>query len=282
MFQELLQYIFDRVWTTYCDAMQEQISIIVSILTALLTGGFLMLFIENQHLGAKVTENYHAIMDPFMHRFSGYVRFIDSIKTWYVVNKSADKDSYARNFKNLLDRLGHEGSKSIMDGRDIPISHYTPKEFTDICDSMNHVWYCWDDKHNYMLEDSTFDAQRANHFDTMSRQYLSEAMPNIFDDKEMSMDIIADVSSKMYCGLYEPIKDYPYQYEYWQKQEKSFNGLTVIIILVNLGLLGLILLCRYFLPIWIFTLLTIGSISLLGYAIIKLMKLIDLSKRLFR
>lgn len=160
-----------------------------------------MLFIENQHLGSKVTENYHAIMDPFMHRFSGYVRFIESIKTWYVVKKSADKESYARDFKNLLDKLGREGSKSIMDGRDIPISHYTPKKFTDICESMNHVWYCWDDKHNYMMEDFTFDAHRANHFDKMSRQYLNEAMPYIYEDKDMSMSLIADVSGKMYCDL---------------------------------------------------------------------------------
>lgn len=262
--------------------MQEQISIIVSILTALLTGGFLMLFIENQHLGSKVTENYHAIMNPFMRRFSGYVRFIESIKTWYVVKKTADKDSYARDFKKLLDKLGNEGSKSIMSGRDIPISHYTPEEFTAICDSINHVWYYWDDKHNYMTGDFTFDSEQANRFGTFIRQYLNEAMPNLYADQKLSVPLIAEVSGKMYCDLYQPLEDYPYQYRAWQKKEKSFNRLTVAIILVNLGILALILLCRYFLPIWIFTLLAIASMSLLGYAIIKLVKLIDLSKRLFR
>lgn len=241
-----------------------------------------MLFIENQHLGTKVTENYHAIMDPFMRRFSGYVRFIESIKTWYVVKSGASKDSYARDFKNLLDKLGREGSKSILSGRDIPISHYSPEEFTEICELMNHVWYCWDDKRNYIKGDFTFDSQRANRFDTFIRQYLNDAMPGLYANKELSVPLIAEVSGKMYCDLYQPIEDYPYQYKSWQEKEKSFNGLTVTIILVNLALLALILLCRYFLPIWIFSMLAIASISLLGNAIIKLMKLIDLSKRLFR
>lgn len=241
-----------------------------------------MLFIENQHLGTKVTENYHAIMDPFMHRFSAYTRFISSIKTWYVVKRGVHGDSYANGFKRLLDKIGREGGKTIMDGRDIPIDHYTPEQFADICESMNHVWYYWDDKHNYMMDDFSFDTQRANQFDKMSRQYLNDAMPYIYDDQEMTVSLIADVSGKMYCDLYQPVEDYPSQYKYWQKEEKYFNWLTVSIIIVNLAILALILICRYFLPVWIFTMLTMASMSLLGYAIIKLMKLIDLSKRLFR
>lgn len=278
---DIIKCIFEQIWNTYSSAMQEQISIIVSILTALLTGGFLMLFIENQHLGAKVTENYHAIMDPFMKRFSGYVRFISSVRTWYVVNRGVDNDSYAIDFKNLLDKLGREGGKSIMSGRDIPIGHYSPEEFTDICDTMNHVWYCWDDKQNYMDKDFTFETEKANHFDQMSRQYLAEAMPDL-KDKEISVPLIADVSGKMYCNLYQPIEDYPYEYRGWQQKEKQFNKLTVSIIFVNLVILVLILVCRYILPVWIFTVLTLASILLLVYAIFKLLELIGLSKCLFR
>lgn len=279
---EFLQHIFDCVWTTYCDAVQEQVSIIVSVLVALLTGGFLMLFVENQHLDSKVTENYHAIMDPFMHRFSGYVRFIESIKTYYVIKPETGKGACVWEFKNLLDVLGKEGSKSILSGRDIPIGHYSPEEFTNVCETMNSVWYCWEENRSYMMNDFTFDSDCAMKFNTFINQYLNEAMPNFYNNKKLTDSLVAEVSDKMYCNLYQPIKDYPYQYRLWQEKEKMFNCLTVTIILVNLGILALILLCRYFLPIWIFTLLTIGSISLLGYAIINLMKLIDLSKRLFR
>lgn len=261
--------------------MQEQISLIVSILTTILTGGFLMLFIENQHLGTKVTEAYHNVMDPFMHRFSGYVRFISSIKTWYHVNKGVT-EGYAVDFKNLLEKLGREGSRSIMSGRDIPITHYTPEEFTDVCESMNHVWYYWDDKQNYMQGEYDFDGYRANHFNQFTRQYLNEAVPNAYDEQVLSVALIADVSGKLYCDMYQPLKDYPYQYRHWQQQEQKFTSLIIGTVFLSLSTLGLILLIRYFVPVWIFTLLTMASMVLLGYTIFKLFKLVELSKKLFR
>lgn len=169
-----------------------------------------------------------------------------------------------------------------MSGREIPINHYSPKDFTDICESLNHVCYYWDDKQNYMMDDFTFDTQRANQFGTFISQYLNDVMPGLYVDRELGIPLIADVLDKMFCDLYQPIEDYPYQYESWTEKEKSFNRLTVTIIFVNLGILAIILICRYFLPIWIFTLLTIASMTLLGYVIYKLMNLIGLSKRLFR
>lgn len=45
--------------------MEEQITNIITILTALLTGGFLMLFIENQQITTYVVERLHQRMNPF-------------------------------------------------------------------------------------------------------------------------------------------------------------------------------------------------------------------------
>lgn len=45
--------------------MENQISNIITILTALLTGGFLMLFIENQQITTYVIERLHQRMNPF-------------------------------------------------------------------------------------------------------------------------------------------------------------------------------------------------------------------------
>ena len=49
--------------------MENQISNIITILTALLTGGFLMLFIENQQITTYVIERLHQRMNPFFHSF---------------------------------------------------------------------------------------------------------------------------------------------------------------------------------------------------------------------
>ena len=42
--------------------MEEQVSIIITILAALLTGGFLMIFIESQQVASNMAERFHFIM----------------------------------------------------------------------------------------------------------------------------------------------------------------------------------------------------------------------------
>ena len=58
---EIVHLILDKVLSSYYSAMEEQVSIIVSIIVALLTGGFIILFLENQHVGANVIERYHFV-----------------------------------------------------------------------------------------------------------------------------------------------------------------------------------------------------------------------------
>ena len=61
--------------------MEEQVSIIVTVLAALLTGGFLMIFIESQQVANNMAERFHFIMRPFFHSFTNYARFISSWKS---------------------------------------------------------------------------------------------------------------------------------------------------------------------------------------------------------
>ena len=52
--RQLVYYLLDKGLSTYYNAMEDQTSLIVSIVTALLTGGIIILFLENQHVGANV------------------------------------------------------------------------------------------------------------------------------------------------------------------------------------------------------------------------------------
>lgn len=45
--------------------MEEQVSIIATILAALLTGGFLMIFIESQQVANNMAERFYFIMRLF-------------------------------------------------------------------------------------------------------------------------------------------------------------------------------------------------------------------------
>lgn len=83
MIRDFFFFVIDKALNSYYSAMEEQISIIVPIIVALLTGGFIILFLENQHVGDNVIERYHFVMKPFMHRLSNYFKFLSSAKVYF-------------------------------------------------------------------------------------------------------------------------------------------------------------------------------------------------------
>jgi len=277
----LFKYLIDKMWNSYCVYANEHYSIAVTILTALLTGGFLMLFIENRHIGDNVVNRYHFIMTPFMHRLSNFFKFISSAKTYYVINRG-DKEEYVHVFKSLLKEMGEFAYPCIMSGQDYPCSKFSAQELERLCDDINRIWYYWDDKHNYMQGHYIYEADKAERFATLGHEYLKEVFPKEFDGKKFSMVLISDVSGKFYTDVWQPIQHVPFQYEYWQKKDHKFKELSIFTIFTSLISLAFILLLRYLLPMWIPTLLVIICMTSLGYTLFEMIKLDDLSKKIFR
>lgn len=79
--------------------MEEQVSIIVTVLAALLTGGFLMIFIESQQVANNMAERFHFIMRPFFHSFTNYARFISSFKTCFSF-RGIESEGYMKRLKD--------------------------------------------------------------------------------------------------------------------------------------------------------------------------------------
>ena len=176
MIDGLIRFCLDKAMTSYYAAMEEQVSIIVSIITALLTGGFIILFLDNQHVGAAVIERYHFVMQPFMHRLSNYFKFLSSAKVYFSINRGTKKEDaeYVFLFNDLMDRLGRMAFPCIMSGQDYPVSKFTAKQLENICEDINNVWYYWDGKQNYMKNYCSYDTRKAELFGTTGREYLNE------------------------------------------------------------------------------------------------------------
>lgn len=270
--------------TSYYAAMEEQVSIIVSIITALLTGGFIILFLDNQHVGATVIERYHFVMQPFMHRLSNYFKFLSSATTYFSITKGTKKDEaeYVFKFNDLMDKLGHYAYPCIMSGQDYPTSKFTAKQLENICNDINNVWYYWDRKHNYMIDYCSYDTRKAEQFCTLGKECLKEVFPLKYNEQAFSLNLISDVSGTFFTEIYQPIQHVPYEYEYWCKQEKIFQATTFCTIGLCLVTLTIILLLRYFIPLCVINLLTLLSIISLVYSLYKFAKLENLSRKLFR
>lgn len=163
MIERLIHFLFDKGLTSYYAAMEEQVSIIVSVITALLTGGFIILFLENQHVGANVIERYHFIMKPFMYKLSNYFKFLSFAKSDFSVKKGISKNEaeYVFLFNDLMDRLGHYAFPCITSGQDYPSSKFSAIQLSDLCDEINNVWYYWNEKHNQMIGYCSYDSRTA-------------------------------------------------------------------------------------------------------------------------
>lgn len=93
--------------------MENQISNIITILTALLTGGFLMLFIENQQITTYVIERLHQRMNPFFHSFTNYVKFVSSFESCYIWRKCTS--SYMKCLKQYVKDISESNSVALKE-----------------------------------------------------------------------------------------------------------------------------------------------------------------------
>lgn len=280
----IVYFILDKALSSYYSAMEEQVSIIIPIIVALLTGGFIILFLENQHVGANVIERYHFVMQPFMHRLSNYFKFLSSAKAYFSINRGTKKDDaeYVFLFNDLMDRLGHFAYPCIMSGQDYPVSEFSAKQLMEICEEINNVWYYWDRKRNYMNDYCTYDSYKAELFGKYGREYLNEVFPHKYDEINFSLSLISDVSGTFYANVYEPIKNVPFEFEKWCEKEDEFKKLTFVTIGLCMVTLVVILLLRYIIPMCVMNFLTLLNIVLLASCLYKFSKLESLARRVFR
>lgn len=280
---KIVYFILDKALSSYYSAMEEQVSIIISIIVALLTGGFIILFLENQHVGANVIERYHFVMQPFMHRLSNYFKFLSSAKIYFSINKGTKKDDaeYVFLFNDLMDRLGRFAYPCIMSGQDYPVSKFSAQQLQEICEEINNVWYYWDRKRNYMIDYCSYDSYKAELFGKLYREYLNEVFPHKYEETNLSLDLISDVSGTFYTNVYEPIQHVPFEYKRWCEKEKEFKKLTFITIGLCMVTLVVILLLRYITPLCIMNFLTLLNIALLASCLFKFSKLESLARIVF-
>ncbi|MDH6310176.1 putative integral membrane protein [Dysgonomonas sp. PFB1-18] len=257
-----------------------ELSIIISILAALLTGGFLMIFIESQKVAGSITDRFHFVMNPFFRRFSCYVKFISSFKTCFTFKVTKDSD-YIKRLKDNVEEIGRLGGQSIVSGQDFPSDYFTAKELDSICKTINNIWYLIDGKQNYIDKHLEFDSRHAEMFSQHTKDYL-EGISTKYKGMPLTKDMLAKVSGDFFVDIYQPIQDVLFEYEFWQKKEKEFKILILATIVFTLLTMMLVLLLNCYIPIWVYKALCIVCCGLLIFGLFKLTNIDNLSKKIMR
>lgn len=243
---------------------------VITILSAVITGGFVLILVEIGNRKNRESDRYRQTMTPFVQKLSAYLRYICWIKPHIVNPKPINEDE--KLFLFIVHNFGVNGSDLLESGGNFEINSFTAKDLEHFCNNINHIWYMYDrrwlDRFKWEEADSTYQELIDKELAQINPRYLS--MPE-------GLGKIAKISGEFYTDIFMPIQDEPYSHE---ASSKLYNIQTWIVsaslffVLLCLGLL----VC-YTWPIWLLKVTTISVIMLFGFCMLLL--LVNENKQLY-
>lgn len=219
------------------------------MLSAVITGGFVLIFVEVGNRKNRENDKYRQLMIPFFRKLSAYFKYITWVCNDIVIHDLKSEEE--NQFKTFLcDTIGRYGRDLIMMGGDYDIDSFTAKQLERIGNNINDIWYMYDkwDLSNLRLDDNVVrnktlidkELVKINHYYT-----------EIVDDVAK----IAKISGEFYAESYLLIQDEPY---YHQKMIKLYHKHSICIFASLLFVLMMFccMICLL-LPIWLLKLLVV-------------------------
>jgi hypothetical protein len=251
--------------------MNNSVQIAVDLLSTLLTGGFLLFFIETMHIESDVKQRFKSFMNPFYHRLSKMTVFVGYMRYSIIFPQNRLFD----NLKKDLEFISKAGIVSSTSGRDIP--YMNSKELESLCEAFNNIWYQFDRypelRRDIVLEDGVG-------LDTAAAA-LCDVYPK-YINKKVDIDTLQDATGAFYVDYWQPVEHCTSNYESWESKSK----ITRILIFCSLGtsLLSLIVIMLWVecICIAIPCIFAILSSTLFGVCVGMMARLVSLSNRLFR
>lgn len=209
--------------------MESQISNIITILTSLLTGGVLMILIENLHLSNVITDRFYNKMKPFECRFKSYISFVQLMRSRMSFKKN--EIEYTETLENLINKI----SKIEKDSHLFKL--FSAKELDNICcNDINGIWYYLSEKSQYVRPYIDF-VDNPVYSITDYRDVLNDISPK-YAKCEINLDTLMNISGDFYTKIYSPVSIAFFEYERHKERMKDTNTINFIyIIAVILSLL---------------------------------------------
>lgn len=208
-------------------------TVTLAILTSIITGGFVLVFVEIGNRKNRENDKHEQIMFPFMHKLSAYFRFMSWISGHIIYPKP--EDGYEKEFKTLIIRVSGYGGRSITSGGDYGVEYFTAGELYKIAFDINNIWYYHDKMHPCRL---TWDTRMGA--DNFISKELKEIDP-IYLKEGLDVDLVAKVSGEFYTNIYQPIESETYRHEAFQAQYSRQAIFVVVSFLYVLFVLSLML-----------------------------------------
>lgn len=244
--------------------------IALAILTSIITGGYVLVFIEIGNRKNRNSDRRNQIMVPFMHKLSSFFRFV----SWcnHSIKYPRELDEKEEHFKTLVEEMDKYGSRLIMSGGNFGVDQFSANELYGIAHDINNIWY-WHDKMNPCR--LTWD----KHWGTMKDELINKELKEIslvYLSNQLNVDLVAKVAGDFYIDIYQPIEYESFRYEVYQEYYNRFT--RFVSVFFSLALLILCLMLFVELPVFFLQISTVCVVLMLALSLILLS--IDVKKQL--
>lgn len=254
--------------------MSPCIDIAIQVLIALLTGGFILLFVETMHIEGSVKRDFKAIMNPFYHRLSLLVRFIAYMRSDMEIPN--EENGYSKRLREDLNKITRIGVEAQVSGRDIFFMSST--KLHHLCELINDVWYVLE-KDRQLYEIIKI---RGN---SPLKEGAVEALEELYPKQSyetMDVKLLWDATGSFYINDWQPVESCTDNYEIWENKAR----VTRLFIYMSMAITMLFLIVLMF---WVNRMnllfpqtMVCASTLFFAVSILRMSKLVSLSHKLFR
>ena len=247
-----------------------QIEIAVSILSALLTGGFILFFIESQHIEQVVNDKFRSIMNPYYSKLSAFM-----VATYFIELRFKHPAKNTPSEK-LIKEISKTGGLVHVSGRDIP--YMDSKKLTVLNEKINNIWYYYDKGHYKSI---SFDTSE-NH--VFQKEEVFERINKIstqYSKYKFDKYLLPNIAGLFYIDIWQEVSYVTANYEYWQRRSKGNRNKILFSIILVMLILIVAMLFSHRITSNLLVLATVASCLFFVYNLFSLSNLLKLSNEIF-
>ena len=237
--------------------------IALAIMTSIITGGFVLVFIEIGNRKGRENDRHDRLITPFLHKLSAYFRFVNWCRSQIIYPKD-DINGYEKEFRTLVNEMETYGSRLIMSGGDYSIDDFNAKQLNDIALRINNIWYYRDKMRPCRLK---WEGRVSYDGTDLIAKELKEINPSYLSE-EQNVDLVAKVSGDFYVDVYQPIEYESFRHEAYLKQ---YNTQTIwVAAFFSFVLLMLCLMLFVKLPVFVLQIASLAVVLMLIASLLTL------------
>lgn len=205
----------------------------LTILSAIITGGFVLVYVELSNKRNRHNDRYEQMMLPFMHKLTSYFKFVSWCRNCIKYPKPNERNEGEKQFHDLVHELGGYGGRAIVSGGDYSIDKFSANQIYDLSNKANQIWYIRDRMNPCRLE--------WQHSGLNDEEYIHRELTEVFPHYAMqniNLDLFTKVSFEFFVEVYQPIEYDTYYHEVYLsllRRQTYFVSFAVVYVLILLA-----------------------------------------------